>query len=334
MAETHSAPHAEAAKSRCRPVAVEQKSDMILSTTSGPGGVFAAALTPIDDDLAPDTASLIDHCRWLLANGCDGIAPMGTTGEAASFSVHERLSVIDALGDSDIPGERLIVGTGSSALTETVELTRRAVAIGVAGVLVMPPFYFKNPTEDGLFAFFSEVIQRVGASRLRLYLYHFPQTSAVPIGISLIERLMTHYPQTIAGAKDSSGELRNMIAMARIPHFRVFSGSERLLLPALEGGCVGCITAGANVIAPITGKLYAAWRRSGASTETKQLQEEVSRQRLTLDGFSMIPGMKAMLARRFNRPQWRNVRPPFIRLATDQEAAMVGKLDEAGIALP
>jgi 4-hydroxy-tetrahydrodipicolinate synthase len=316
------------------PVAVKEESDVITPAPSGPSGVFAAALTPTHDDLSPDGEGLVAHCRWLLANGCDGIAPMGTTGEAASFSVDERLGLIDALGDSDIPGEQLIVGTGSSALTETVELTRRAVAIGVAGVLVIPPYYFKNPTEDGLFAFFSEVIQRVGTPRLKLYLYHFPQTSAVPIGISLIERLMTRYPQVIAGAKDSSGELGNMIAMARIPHFRVFSGSERLLLPALEAGSVGCITAGANVIAPITGKLYAAWRRAGASAETKQLQEEVSRQRLALDGFSMIPAMKAILARRFNRPQWRNVRPPFVRLATSQEAAMFGKLDEAGITLP
>jgi 4-hydroxy-tetrahydrodipicolinate synthase len=125
-----------------------------------------------------------------------------------------------------------------------------------------------------------------------------------------------------------------MIAMARIPQFRVFSGSERLLLPALEAGCVGCITAGANVIAPITGRLYAAWRRSGASAETKKLQDEVSRQRLALDGVPMIPGMKAMLARRFNRLQWRNVRPPFVRLALSQEAAMFGKLDDAGMTLP
>lgn len=316
------------------PVAVEEKPGVIPSAPNGPSGVFAAALTPIHDDLAPDAAGLVAHCRWLLANGCDGVAPLGTTGEAASFSVNERLGLIDALADSGIAAERLIVGTGSTALTETVELTRRAVDIGAAGVLVLPPYYFKSPSEDGLFSFFSEVIQRVGSAQLRLYLYHFPQMSAVPIGIGLIERLIARYPQAIAGAKDSSGELGNMIAMARIPHFRVFSGTERLLLPALEAGCVGCITAGANVIAPITGKLYAAWRRSGASAETKRLQEEVTRQRLLLDGFSMIPGMKAILARRFNLPRWRNVRPPFVHLATAQEAALFGKLDGAGIVIP
>jgi 4-hydroxy-tetrahydrodipicolinate synthase len=317
-----------------QPAAVDDKSRAMPSAPSGPGGVFAAALTPMTNDLAPDTAALITHCRWLLANGCDGIAPLGTTGEANSFSVAERLGILDALAESEIPGDRLIVGTGSAALTDAVELTRRAVALGAAGALVLPPFYVKNPSEDGLFAFFSEVIQRVGDARLRLYLYHFPQMSAVPIGLTLIERLLARYPQAIAGVKDSSGELGNMIAMTRIPQFRVFSGTERLLLPVLDAGGVGCITAGANVIAPITGQLYKTWRRAGASAEAERLQDEVSRQRLLLEGFPMVPGMKAMLARRFNAPGWRNVRPPFVRLAASQEAALFGKLDEAGIAVP
>jgi 4-hydroxy-tetrahydrodipicolinate synthase len=312
----------------------EETSRTGASLADGPKGVFAAALTPMTDNLAPDTVSLIAHCRWLLANGCDGVAPLGTTGEANSFSVAERRSIFDALAQSEIPGERLIVGTGSSALTDAVELTRHAIAIGAAGALLLPPFYFKSPTEDGLFAFFSEVIERVGDTRLRIYLYHFPQTSAVPIGLGLIERLLKRYPQVVAGAKDSSGELGNMVAMARIPQFRVFSGTERLLLPVLEAGGVGCITAGANVIAPVTGALYAEWRRSGDSAATKKVQDAVTRQRLLLDGYPMIPAMKALLARRFDAPSWRNVRPPFVRLPAAHEAALFGKLDDAGLTLP
>jgi 4-hydroxy-tetrahydrodipicolinate synthase len=314
--------------------AVDEKPGATPSAPNGPSGVFCAALTPMTDALAPDKAALIAHCRWLLANGCDGVAPLGTTGEATSFSVAERMAILDALAEAGLPGERLIVGTGSAAFTDTVELTRRAMAMDAAGALVLPPFYFKTPSEDGLFAFYSEVIQRIGDSRLRLFLYHFPQMSAVPIGLGLIERLMKHYPKVIAGAKDSSGELGNMVAMARIPQFRVFSGTERLLLPVLEAGGVGCITAGANFIAPITGQLYTTWRRSGASAESKRLQDEVTRQRLVLDGFPMIPAMKAMLARRFAQPQWRNVRPPMTRLAAAQEAALFGKMDEAGVAIP
>jgi 4-hydroxy-tetrahydrodipicolinate synthase len=317
-----------------QPVAVEEKARVASPVSGGPSGVFAAALTPVHDDLSPDSAAFVAHCRWLLANGCDGIAPLGTTGEASSFSVKEKMAILDALAEAGISGDSLIVGTGSAALTDAVDLTRHAVSIGAAGALVVPPFYFKNPSEDGLFAFYSELVERVGDKRLRVYLYHFPQTSAVPIGMSLIERLMTRYPQTIAGAKDSSGELGNMTAMAKIPHFRVFSGTERLLLPVLEAGGVGCITAGANIIAPVTGKLYREWKRSGPSSEVKAVQDEVTRQRLALDGFPMIPAMKAMLARHLKIPSWRNVRPPFVKLAAAQEAAMFGKLDEAGIVLP
>ncbi|MGE5538381.1 MAG: dihydrodipicolinate synthase family protein [Gemmatimonas sp.] len=317
------------------PLAVaDEKARVAVTVPNGPKGVFAAALTPVTDDLAPDTARLVEHCRWLLANGCDGVAPLGTTGEASSFSLTERMAIMDALAESGIPGERFIIGTGSCAITEAVELTRRAVAMGAAGALVIPPFYFKSPSEDGLFAFYSELIQRIGDSRLRIYLYHFPQTSAVPIGLSLIERLLARYPQVVAGAKDSAGEIGNMIAMARIPQFRVFSGTERLLLPVLEAGGAGCITAGANVIAPITGALYAEWRRSGASAAAKRLQDEVTRQRLLLDGYPMIPAMKALLARRFDAPQWRNVRPPFVRLPSAHEAALFGKIDGAGLVLP
>jgi 4-hydroxy-tetrahydrodipicolinate synthase len=314
------------------PLAVAEHTTRVAAAApGGPKGVFAAALTPMTDDLAPDTASLIAHCRWLLANGCDGVAPLGTTGEANSFSVAERRAILDALAQSGIPADRLIVGTGSSALTEAVELTRHAVSIGAAGALLLPPFYFKTPSEDGLFAFFSEVIERVGDPQLRIYLYHFPQTSAVPIGLTLIERLLARYPQIVAGAKDSAGELGNMIAMARIPQFRVFSGTERLLLPVLEAGGVGCITAGANIIASVTGELFAEWRRSGASPATKRLQDEVTRQRLLLDGYPMIPAMKSLLARRFDAPSWRNVRPPFVRLPAAHEAALFGKLDDAGL---
>jgi 4-hydroxy-tetrahydrodipicolinate synthase len=316
------------------PVAVDEKIRVVSPASGGPSGVFAAALTPVRDDLSPDAAGLVAHCQWLLANGCDGVAPLGTTGEASSFSVKEKMDLLDALAEAGITGDRLIVGTGSAALTDAVDLTRHTVAVGASGALIVPPFYFKTPSEDGLFAFYSELIERVGDKRLRIYLYHFPQTSAVPIGISLIERLMTRYPQAIAGAKDSSGELGNMLAMAKIPHFRVFSGTERLLLPVLEAGGVGCITAGANIIAPITGKLYKGWKRSGPSTDVKGLQEEVTRQRLALDGFPMIPAMKAMLARHLKTPSWRNVLPPFVKLAASQEAAMFGKLDDSGVVLP
>jgi 4-hydroxy-tetrahydrodipicolinate synthase len=138
-----------------------------------PNGVFAAALTPLRDDLSVDHEAFAEHCRWLLANGCNGVAPMGTTGEANSFSVAERIEALDRLIDADIPPSRLLVGTGCCAIPDTVALTRHAVALGTGGVLALPPFYYKNVSDDGLYAAFDQVIQRVGDRRLKLYLYHF-----------------------------------------------------------------------------------------------------------------------------------------------------------------
>ena len=194
-------------------------------------GVYAAALTPLNDDLSPDLKSLVRHYKWLLANGCDGLAPLGTTGEANSFSVDERLSVIDALGGSGIPMDRCIVGTGSCALTDSVRLTKRVLDAGGRDVLVLPPFYYKKVTDDGLFASFSEVIQRVGDSRLRLYIYQFPQMTGLDLSLDLIGRLIDAFPKTVVGVKDSSGNWPNMEAMCkRFPGFEVFPGSERFLV--------------------------------------------------------------------------------------------------------
>src|SRR5512134_486528 len=199
-----------------------------------PAGVFAAVLTPFDQDGAPDAAALALHCRWLLSNGCDGLSVLGTTGEGASLSVDERIGVLERLITDGIPARVLLPGTGCCAVPDTVRLTARAVHLGVPGVLMVPPFYYKNVSEDGLFAAFSEVIERVGDDRLRVYLYHFPQMSAVPLTATVIERLLARYPDTVAGMKDSSGEFANMADIVRrFPGFGVFSGSDELLLPLL-----------------------------------------------------------------------------------------------------
>ena len=133
------------------------------------GGVFAAVLTPLDAALAPDHAALARHCRWLLANGCDGLAVLGTTGEANAFSVDERLAILEGLAEAGIPAGALLPGTGCCAVPDTVALTRRALELGAAGVLMLPPFYYKKVSDDGLFAAYSEVIERVGDARLRVY---------------------------------------------------------------------------------------------------------------------------------------------------------------------
>jgi 4-hydroxy-tetrahydrodipicolinate synthase len=177
-------------------------------------GVNAAVLTPVRDNLAPDLDRMAAHCRWLLANGCNGLGVLGTTGEANSLGVAQRVEIMEGLAERGIAPAALMPGTGTPALADTVFLTQRAQALGCKGVLVLPPFFYKNPTEDGLFAYFSELVNRIGA-RIRIYLYHFPQQSAVPITLSLIARLLKAFPGIIKGAKDSSGDFANTSAMVR-----------------------------------------------------------------------------------------------------------------------
>src|SRR5260221_4512947 len=235
------------------------ESVMAVPASTQPSGVYAAVLTPLNSALEPDPALFVQHCRWLLDNGCDGLAPLGTTGEANSLSVEQRIALIEAAAGSGIPMAKFIPGSGSCALADAVKVTRAAVKAGAAGALLLPPFYYKNPTEDGLFAFFSEVIERVGDARLRVYLYHFPQLSTVPITLHLVARLMKAFPGAIAGLKDSSGDWSNTAKLLQeFPGFGVFSGSEEFLLANLRAGGVGCISASTNVTAALARQF--TWR--------------------------------------------------------------------------
>lgn len=300
-----------------------------------PKGVFAASLTLLGPDLAPDAAACVEHCRWLLANGCDGIGLLGTTGEAPSFSVAERRGLLDAVIEGEIAPECLIVGTGAAALSDAAELTAHAVDAGAAGCLVVPPFYFKNVSDEGLYGSYARLIERVGRDSLRLYLYHFPQMSAVPIPHGVIARLIDDFPGVIAGIKDSSGDLSNMLALVEaFPGLDVFAGTERYLLPVLETGGAGCITAGANVTSSAVGALYAKWRRDGGGPEAEALQERAIGYRDLLEGVPMIPAMKALLARYREDPGWRRVAPPLNAFCEEDRAAFLARVDEAGLTLP
>lgn len=295
-------------------------------------GVFAAALTPLTADLSPDVARLAGHCRWLLDHGCDGLAVLGTTGEANSFSVDERLAILEGLAEAGIPGRALMPGTGCCAVPDTVRLTRRAVELGAAGVLVLPPFYYKNVSDDGLFAAYSEVIERVGDTRLKVYLYHFPQMSAVPISYGLIERLLERYPDTVAGMKDSSGDLDNMTGAARaFPGFAVFSGSEELFLPLLRAGGAGCITAVNNVASPLAARVYAGWREGNDIEADNGLLVAV---RQAIVRYPLSAALKEIMARLTGDGDWRRVRPPLRPMEDGDAAALAGALDDAGYTPP
>lgn len=303
-----------------------------METSNRLTGVFSPVVTPFAKDLAPSASRLVAHCKWLLSQGV-GLAVFGTNSEANSMSVGEKVSLLDAMAEASVPAQRMMPGTGCSALTDTVELTRHATRQGVAGVLMLPPFYYKGVSDDGLFASYSEVIQRVGDSRLRIYLYHIPQVSQVPISLALIERLLKAYPDTIAGIKDSSGDWNNTQAMLerfQPQGFDVFAGSENFLLATMRAGGAGCITATGNVNPAPIARLHRDWQQADADEQQKRLDAV----RAIFAGFPMIPALKAAIASYSGDSSWGTVRPPLVALKEEQITALRAALDAAGFTMP
>ncbi len=293
-------------------------------------GVWAPALTPVDGDLAPDRERYAAHVLGLLEAGCHGVAIFGTTGEATSFSVDERIAALDAVLEAGAPADRLMIGTGLPALTDTVRLTRHAVSVGCRRVLMLPPFYFKGPSDEGLFNSYAQVIDRVGEASLRIFLYHFPRLSGVPITPGLIERLLDAFPETVVGVKDSSGDWDSTRTLIEdYPQMAVFPGSESLLLKALEAGGAGCITATANVNAPAIRRVFDAWH-SGADATAGPLQDDISRVRAVFDQWTLVPALKAVLADRRDDEGWQAMRPPLMRLDDTARRRLLDDLAEAG----
>lgn len=296
------------------------------------GGVWAPAITPFRKDLSADPARFARYSGWLLENGCSGLAVFGTNSEANSLSVEERMTLLEYLVAHGVPAGRLMPGTGCCALTDSVRLTAHAVGLDCAGVLMLPPFYYKGVSDEGLFRNFSEVIERVGDARLRLYLYHIPPVSQVGISIPLIERLLKRYPQTVAGIKDSSGDWNNTRAVLDAfasTGFEVFAGSEVFLLPNLRHGGVGCISAMANVNAAAIHQVFENWRGADADG----LQERITATRAVVQKYPMIPALKAIVARGLADPEWTTVRPPLVELSAGQRESLGAELDANGFRL-
>lgn len=296
-------------------------------------GVFAAVATPLHHDLSPDHTRMARHCRWLLANGCDGLGVLGTTGESTSFSVAERMAMLEGLAAAGVPLEKCMPGTGAAAFTDTVALTRHALDLSVGGVLMLPPFYFKNVSDDGVFAAYAEIIDRVGDSALKLYLYNFPQMSGVPISLAVIERLIDCYPGVVAGAKDSSGDIDNMLAMVeRFPGFAVFPGSESAFLKVLQAGGAGCITAVSNISAPIAQQIYSAWTEG--ETTNEQANQMLLALRRVVTAYPLSAAVKTIIARHYDDEGWRRVRPTLMALDEADSTALLEALDGTGYTLP
>ena len=307
-------------------------------------GVLAPVVTPFRADLSPDQERFIRHCRWLLSQNC-GLAPFGTTGEANSMSTYERISLLDALVAVGIDPSRMMPGTGCCSITETVALTTHAVQHGCAGVLMLPPFYYKDIAEEGLYRYFSEVIQRVGDARLRIYLYHIPPVAVVGITLRLVERLLKAYPNAIAGMKDSSGDWNNtkmfLDVFADTAHparteFDVFVGSESFLLANMRNGGAGTISATANVNPAAIYELYNSVSAVSADVdlEPQQARLNVVREVFARKSWpSMIAALKQTIAIYANDPEWARVRPPLVELTTEQAKLLAEQLKAVGFAM-
>jgi 4-hydroxy-tetrahydrodipicolinate synthase len=295
------------------------------------GGVNAAVLTAMHADLSVDLDRTAAHCHWLLANGCNGLAVMGTTGEANSLGITERLALLDGLVARGVPGAKMLPGTGTTAITDTVLLTKKAREIGCRGALLLPPFYYKGPSDDGLLAYFSEVIDRVGGG-ISIYLYNFPQQSAIPFSVDFFARLLKKYPTQFKGVKDSSGSFENgksyVEAFAR-DGFEVYAGDDTLLLPLLKLGAAGCITAAGNMNSAAAAKVYANWDNQTGESEALVLAAT----RKAAISVPLISGLKAMKARQTGDAGWLNIRPPHLKLTAEQQAKLFAAWDASGITL-
>lgn len=271
-------------------------------------GVMAPVVTPFDRDLQPDPARFLRHCRALLEEGCSALAIFGTTSEANSLSVEERERLLDQLLENGIPPERLLPGTGCCSLTDTVRLTRKAARC--AAVLMLPPFYYKGVSEEGLFRSYAKVFEALPDARVLLY--HIPQVAGVGLPVSLVARLKRAFPRNVRGIKDSSGDFENTKAVLRaVPDdFDVFVGSEKFLLANLRAGGAGCITATANVNARAIVQAF--------HQRTDEAQARIDEVRAAYQQLPMIPALKEAIARRTGDEAWRIVRPPLVELSDEQ----------------
>lgn len=290
-------------------------------------GVLSPVLTPFNADYSVAEDKFLAHCRRLLDCGV-GLAVFGTNSEANSLSVGEKRALLDMLVDDGVAPGRMMPGTGACALPDAIELSRHACRLGAAGVLMLPPFYYKGVSDEGLFRYYASVIDTIADPALRVYLYHIPQVTQVGISMALIERLLRAYPEQIAGIKDSSGDWANteaMLTQFQPEGFDVFAGSETFLLRTLQGGGVGCITATGNVNAAQIAALASTWQQSDAGAQQAQLDKV----RDIFQKLPMIPAMKAAIADQEGSPDWAVVRPPLLELTAEQRQQL--KIALAGI---
>jgi 4-hydroxy-tetrahydrodipicolinate synthase len=289
-------------------------------------GVYAAAITPIDAAGEPDLKGLAAYCQDLLASGCDGVAPLGTTGEAAALPFAFRLRVPEALAEASLADDAVILGAGSPSVADAIAIGKAALAAGYPNLLVLPPYYTKDPSEDGLYDYYLRIIEALSDDRLRLYLYHIPQVTAVAIPLTLVLRLREKFGRIIAGIKDSSGDFESAKSYVGPEDFDVYPSTEAVLSEALKIGCAGVISGSTNVSSALAHKVLHT-----AGADRQALQEKLTDFRLTIQKFPLIPAVKQVQAWRTKDSGWLRILPPLRNLSSQQAASLKLEMERLGM---
>ncbi|SMQ69092.1 4-hydroxy-tetrahydrodipicolinate synthase [Devosia lucknowensis] len=291
-------------------------------------GVYCASATPVLADGTPDHETFLAHCKALIAEGCDGVALLGTTGEANSFSLAQRRDLLEKVIAGGLDPQRLLPGTSQTNVPDSVTLVRHAVDAGVKACVVLPPFYYKGVSDEGLFRFYAELVEGVGSDDLRVILYHIPPIAQIGISIELTARLREAFPGVFIGVKDSSGKIESMRAFAEaFDDFSVLAGADPFMLPLLKSGGAGCITSSSNLIGKHLRVVFDNWFDESRESTVDAAQARINAWRDLSNAYVQLPTIKAMLARRRNHDGWTRVRPPLVELTADEIATVWGQMD-------
>ncbi len=282
-------------------------------------GTFPAVLTPVNENFSINKNLFLNHCQNLLKEGVDGLAVFGTTGEANSFTVEEKIEVMQFLSNN-IKSEFLIPGSGQCSIKDTVRLTKEFAKLKTKAILILPPFFYKNISDDGLINFYRNVIENVAESDLKYILYHIPQVSGVSFSFKIIENLIKLYPENIIGMKDSSGDIDNMLKIIKyFDKFSLFSGSDSLALKVRKHGGAGAITATSNICAKLLSFIVKNYKNDQKIQEFKFLHDLLVQIRLTTFREEPISALKGFLSLTSNNENWNNVVPPLKKIISPEK---------------
>ena len=289
-------------------------------------GLIAPILSPFDNDLKFNQNMYNDLAHDLLENGCSGLAPFGTTGEALSLSNKERMNALEGLLNSGIKADQLIPGTGLCNFPDTVMISKHALDLGCHGVMTLPPFYFKGMSDEGLFDYFEKLIEEINHNKLKIYLYHIPQVSGVGLSIDLVSKLKKTYPDIVVGIKDSSGDWENTKSLLGIDDLIVYPGAELPVIQAIKLGAPGCISATANLNGGDISKVI-NFCHDNEWEKAEDLHKKVTKVRLLFQDYAPIPTQKGLLAKKTKISEWLNVRPPLKSISNDKVSELANTLN-------